>query len=730
MQRLWLFDIDWDQSLPEESRTAWESYYASLSRINELRIPRNVVPGNSSDKFDIFGFGDASETAFGACLYAVSRDDEGNIHSHLICSKTKVAPLKTISMPRLELEAALLLAKLYTTVKTAYGERLKDVKLWSDSTIVLGWLKTSPNAMKTFVANRISKIQTLTKATDWYHVPSEDNPADMLSRGITVERLIEDKLWWHGPPWLTQEEPWPKNMRKPDTELPELKPVTVTLTTITVSSILEKFKSYRKLMRVIAYCLRWRNRKNPSKNRALTVQELDRAEKAIARMVQHERFAQEIRDLENKNEIHRKSPLRALTPVLDDEGLLRVGGRLRNAELSEDQKHQIILPAKHFVTTLILKEEHLRLHHCPPMQILHSVRHKFWPLSGHRETKKIVKACLPCFRFRPSFPEVKMGDLPAQRVCGFVRPFVTTGIDYAGPIQIRESRRRGRIHVCKGYIAVFTCFSTKAVHLELVTELTTEAFLAALRRFTARRGVCSQLFSDNATNFVGAARELKEIYEFLEKEKTEIENNLANQRIQWNFIPPRAPTFGGLWEAAVKVAKKHLYTMTRGLTLTYEEYSTLLTEIEAILNSRPLTPLSSDPADLSVLTPAHFLVGDSLFQPVQHDLRETPDNHLSRWEHLQKIRQKLWRRWQDEYLQELQKRSKWSKNGANIEVNTVVLLKDDNVSPLHWALGRIVELFPGPDGVVRVGGGMFILGLGYVRVGSPVNEEIEAPLGD
>ncbi|XP_011858868.1 PREDICTED: uncharacterized protein LOC105556392, partial [Vollenhovia emeryi] len=241
----------------------------------------------------------------------------------------------------------------------------------------------------------------------------------------------------------------------------------------------------------------------------------------------------------------------------------------------------------------------------------------------------------------------------------------------------------------------------KAVHLELVTELTTEAFLAALSRFTARRGVCSQLFSDNATN-VGAARELKEIYEFLEKEKTEIETTLANQRVQWNFIPPRAPNFGGLWEAAVKVAKRHLNTITRGRTLTYEEYNTLLTEIEPIMNSRPLTPLSSDPADLAVLTPSHFLIGDSMIQPVQRDLSEIPDNRLSRWQHLQKLRQSFWHRWQTEYLQEQQKRSKWNNDGKNIELDTLVLLKEDNLSPLQWAIGRIIELFPGPDGVVRV----------------------------
>lgn len=215
---------------------------------------------------------------------------------------------------------------------------------------------------------------------------------------------------------------------------------------------------------------------------------------------------------------------------------------------------------------------------------------------------------------------------------------MVTGVDYAGPLQIRESRRRGRIHVSKGYIAIFVGFSSKAVHLEIVTSLTTEAFLAALSRFTARRGLCEQLFSDNGTNFVGASRDLREVQKFLENSKSEIETFLAKQRIKWSFNPPRSPHFGGLWEAAVKIMKRHLYTIIKGRVFTYEEYNTLVTEIEAVLNSRSLTPLSNDPSDLNVLTPAHFLIGDSLTQPVQRCFLETPDNHLSNWQHLQKLR--------------------------------------------------------------------------------------------
>lgn len=278
--------------------------------------------------------------------------------------------------------------------------------------------------------------------------------------------------------------------------------------------------------------------------------------------------------------------------------------------------------------------------------------------------------------------EVKMGNLPAERVREVDRPFVITSVDYAGPIQVRESRRRGRIHISKGYIAIFVCTNIKAVHLEIVSDLSTDSFLAALHRFTARRGLCAQILSDNGTNFVGAARHLKELYEFLTKEQESIKSELAEQRIDWQFIPPRAPNFGGLWEAAVKSTKRHLYTISEGHVLTYEEYSTFLTQIEAVLNSRPLTPLSSDPADLTVLTPAHFLIGGSLLQPMQINHLNVRESRLTRWQAIQKLSQLFWKRWKMEYLQELQKRTKWTSSDNKIKKDDLVIIKEDD-SPLY-----------------------------------------------
>ncbi|XP_018377653.1 PREDICTED: uncharacterized protein LOC108770516 [Trachymyrmex cornetzi] len=553
----------------------WRRLHQTLSGMYYPRYHKNVNINNKSTTFDIYEFGDASETAYGACLYAVSTDEQGISHSELICARAKVAPLKTISLPRLELEAALLLSQLYNIVKRACADRINKVILCSDSTVTLGWIKTLPHTLKTFVANRISKIFCS------LHVASEDNPADLLSRGVTMQRLIQDQLF------------------------------------------AENCRSNRKTT-------------------PFSLTEMERAEKVIIRWVQQESFPMEIHCLQENRLLPRKSPLCALAAYLDNEGLIRVGGRLRHAEIQSDQKNPIVLLTRHDVTSILLRDRHKRLLHCPPEQLLFDIRLRFWPISGRREVRKVVKRCVKCYRFNPTTTEVKMGDLPVERVRSYDRPFTVTGIDYAGPIQVRESRRRERIHVSKGYIAIFVCTSTKAVHLEMVTNLSTEAFMASLRRFTSRRDLCSQILSDNGTNFVGATRHLNELYEFLAEKQDAIKSELAEQRIEWYFIPPRAPNFGGLWEAMVKSTKRHLYTVTEGCILTYEEYSTLLSQIEAVLNSRPLH---------------HFrMANGSKIKPII-------------LEPLADI----------EYLQELQKRTKWTASRDNMKKDDLVIIQEDHV---------------------------------------------------
>nr|XP_046491130.1 uncharacterized protein LOC124223331 [Neodiprion pinetum] len=248
-----------------------------------------------------------------------------------------------------------------------------------------------------------------------------------------------------------------------------------------------------------------------------------------------------------------------------------------------------------------------------------------------------------------------MGDLPADRVQSERRPFSIAGLDYAGPVQVRTTQGRGHKSY-KGYVAVFVCFSTRAIHLDLVSDLTTASFICAYRRFVGRRGVCQRLYSDNATNFHGADSEIKAMFQRASEFYQRAAALLANDGTDWSFIPPNAPHYGGLWEAGVKSVRHHLKRVMGEHTLTFEELSTVLVEIEACLNSRPLSALSSDLEDLQALTPFHFLGGSTSALLPEEDLSDEPQNRLNRFQLLQRIRNQFWRRWYSEYLLHLQER--------------------------------------------------------------------------
>ncbi|XP_076661053.1 uncharacterized protein LOC143364799 [Halictus rubicundus] len=697
MQQLWQLKVDWDESLPMAIQQEWSTYQTQLKSLTTVTFKRHVAQ-SSVRTIELHGFCDASERAYGASIYIRTIDKSGNIKSSLLCAKSRVAPLKTVSLARLELCGATLLANLYCAVKDAINHTHLKTIFWTDSTIVLHWLLRSPNTLKTFVANRVAEIQNKTNIKAWRHVRSGDNPADLLSRGITARELIKNNFWQFGPEWLAYDESlWPESCVEVPNAIPELRKITCfTSTVINAQEILERCSCIRRLRRIISYCLRFL-----PKGRChgpITVSEINRANNKIIKLTQETAFREELNDLKSGHALSTKSKLLCLTPFLDENGLLRVGGRLQNSNLNFNQKHPILLPKNNFITELIIRDAHVNNMHSGLTATLYNVRQSYWPIDGKNTTRKIIRNCVKCFRVNPPTTKYIMGNLPTHRVTEN-RPFINTGVDYCGPFYIKERQYRNRTRI-KIYVAVFICFSSKAVHLEVVGDMTTEAFLAAFKRFIARRGICKNVYSDNGTNFVGADNEIIELLRVLQEDE-KARRFLTDKDITWHFIPALSPHFGGLWEAAVKSFKHHLKRVVGEELFTLEQFNTFVTEIEAILNSRPLTPLSSDPNDPSALTPGHLLIGSALTSLPEVDFTATSTNRLSKWQHIQKVKQDFWIRWSKEYIHHLNVRAKWTRGEHSIQVGTIVVLKDDHLPPMSWSLGRVEEIHPGRDGITR-----------------------------
>lgn len=335
--------------------------------------------------------------------------------------------------------------------------------------------------------------------------------------------------------------------------------------------------------------------------------------------------------------------------------------------------------------------------HAGPQLLLATIKENYWPIGGRNLAKSCFRQCVLCNRMKGKIVTPLMGNLPQQRLSPS-HPFESVGIDYAGPILAANRHGRG-CRLVKVYIAIFICFTTKAIHTELVGDLTSNTFLSALRRFISRRGKPKNIYSDNGTSFVGA---YNEIGKFLKDNCSLLAESAADEGIRFHFSPPYSPHFGGLWEAGVKSIKFHLHRVLGNCHFTYEELNTVLVQIEALLNSRPLSPISSEPDDMSPLTPAHFLIGRPLTALPTPNYEDQSTSRLTRYQRIEQIRQHFWTRWSKEYIAELQQRVKWRSCAGQLEKDTLVVLKDDHLPPLRWKLGRIVSVYPGKDGVSRV----------------------------
>ncbi|GFV35979.1 integrase catalytic domain-containing protein [Trichonephila clavipes] len=664
--QLWLLKLDWDSPLPEALATKWKTFQKEFEQVCSIHIPRWIH--TASQQITLHGFCDASELAYASVIYAVQPQADGNT----------------------KLNGALLLARLYATCKNILKEYDVHFYAWTDSQVVLSCLSSHPRNWKPYIANRTSEILDLVSADSWRYVPTKMNPADIACRGLSPKELPTCVLWWESPQWLSCEmDSWPKQPKRNDQTSSVSKERKRTAFSFPVAvngdfidTLFLKFSSFTKIIDIFALCFRYitncKARVGKMKNLdskgkfhvpPLTTYERRQTSNKIFLYIQNLFFKEEISCIKANKPVVKKSILSALCPFIDKDGLIRVGGRFRNSTLQYGAKHPIILSNQHEICKLIVNMYHILYLHAGCTVLLGIIKQIYWIIGLKNIVKKCIYQCIVCCRYRATTSKQLMGDLPTHRVTPG-RPFSVCGVYYAGPINILRYRGRGA-KTTKGCIALFICFVTKALHLELVSDLTSETFIASLKRFCARRGAPNHIYCDNGTTFVGTRRKLQEIFKFASKlnENEHFCYFLSQVNIEWHFLA----------------------------------LHTLLTQVEAILNSRPLVSLDydNDSDSLNILTPSYFLIGEVITSSPEH----TNDDKLSlhsRWDIVQKMKLSFWRKWKIDYPSNLQKRTKWKSPNNNFKVEEIVINKEDNIPPATWPLGKVIETHPGKDGVVRV----------------------------
>ena len=722
LQDLCRNQFSWDDPISEDNLKCWQAWLQELPRLEQLEIDRCFKPSDSEEitSYQLHHFSDASQQGFGAVTYLRITDQSGAVKCTFVIGKSRLALIKPVTIPRLELSAAVIATRLDRISRNELTLPITESFFWTDNTCVLRYIENRDKRFQTFVANRVATIHDVSSPSQWKYVNTQDNPADDSSRGVPADSL---QRWIHGPPFISSPpEMWPQRPTGMTSAIPEDDPeiksekavYTVNASTRDpVAEIIERFSSWSKLKKIVAWFLRLRSNlqksaKSPKSKEApqikpsgtispINVTELRDAEHAILNYVQHQFFKQEYDGLKStiqpntsKHKALKSSSIHKLDPVII-QGLLRVGGRLKRASLDTDTKHPIILPKDHHVAKLIVLYYHHVSGHSGVEYTRSLIGHRYWIINARSAVRRILEKCLTCRKHQSPTGQQKTADLPIDRVT----PFTFTGVDCFGPFEVR----RGRSKV-KRYDVIFTCLAFRAVHIEVVSSLDTESFINALGRFVTRRGLPEEMCSDNGGNFVRGERELREAINSWNQ--SQIHDYLLQRNVKWTFNPPTGSHQGGVWERCIRTVRKVLRALIKEQVLDEESLSTLMCEVEAVVNGRPITKLSDDPRDLEPLTPNHLLllragpaVPPGIFS--KHDCY-----NKRRWSQVQYLADVFWRCWVREYLPSLQERQKWNKKRRNFAVGDIVLVLDDKKPRNSSLLGRILEVYANSrDGLVR-----------------------------
>ncbi|XP_062713808.1 uncharacterized protein LOC134290646 [Aedes albopictus] len=708
IQGIWASGTGWDEPINENNIRQWRQWVDCFDQLNTVRIPRcyfSTAFSNNANRLEVHVFVDASETAY-CCVVYFRLVSESGIQVALVGSKSRVAPLKTLSIPRLELKAAVLGAQYLQSVLSNHELPVSKRYLWTDSTTVLAWILSDHRRFQKFVAVRVGEILTLSNPQDWRWVPTKANVADMATKWGKGPVFQAQNPWFRGPSFLHQsEEHWPERRQDISTQ-EELRPVHAHWSAVPLIEA-TRFCRYERMQRAMAYALRFvdnlRHKRSGSALQlgVLNQTELKRAEETLWKVAQADCFPEEITVLSPTKGspdtrhacVSKSSPIFKVWPYLDDQGILRMRGRIGAATFAPvEARFPAVLPRHHRITKLITDCYHRRFRHANRETVVNEMRQRFEVAKLRSLVEKVSRECALC-RVKKSRPQPPaMAPLPPARLQAFVRPFTFDGVDYFGPVFVRVGRSQ-----VKRWVAVFTCLTVRAVHIEVVHNLSTESCIMAVRRFVARRGPPAEIYSDNATCFQGAGNVVEK-----QRERNEaLASSFTSARTKWMFIPPAAPHMGGAWERLVRSVKTAIGAVADAPRKPDDEtLETILVEAEFIIKSRPLTYIPLKSADQESLTPNHFLLGNS------SGLKILPSEPMlqrgdlrSSWKLAQWICD-VWRRWIKEYAPVITRRTKWFAETRDLKIGDLVLVVGGTARH-HWIRGRVEKVIAGRDGRVR-----------------------------
>lgn len=699
--------------------------------INRIEIPRCYLrgaPPSAYDTLEAHVFMDASQDYYSCAVY-FRITHEGAPKCALVSAKTKVGPLKPLSIPRMELLAATLGVRLLDTVLANHDVKVTKRFLWTDSSTVLHWIAADPRKYKPFVAYRITEILQGSRLDEWRYVRSKLNIADILTKWKTENFFDGEGPWFCGPNFLQHpEESWPTHNRPPANRVLEMRACHMYHTTMAFVPLINatRVSKWNVLVRTMCCVIRFiancrkRMQRMPietlvipklaslvrrsicSIDVPLKQEEYEVAEQVLWKQAQLECYEDEVATLlrnqklprEEWQRIPKSSKLYKKNPFLDEYGVLRMEGRIGAAEFVPfDTKFPILLPREHIITYRIIEFYHQRYGHANKETVYNEIRQRFSIPNLRAGLVLVMKNCQWC-KVRKAQPLTpRMAPLPLERLTPFAKPFSYVGIDYFGPIDVSVGRRME-----KRWIVLFTCLNMRAIHLEVAYRLNAESCIMAIRRFVVRRGPPIAIFTDNGTNFKAASKELQNQIQRID---AECANVFTNARTRWSFNPPSAPHMGGIWERMVRSVKEMMSALNERHRLNDEILLTVIAEAEEIVNSRPLVYQSQDEEAGEVITPNHFIRGSS---SGLKDPSIAPTNAAealrNAYHRSQIISDELWKRWLIEYLPSLNARSKWLEESKPLVPGDLVFIVDDH-GRNGWIRAKVEEVIHGKDGRVR-----------------------------